>query len=68
MKENTYKLACGQLEKINRLRDIKGWNIHRLNAAEVFIKNGKEADEAWKEFVGEPSVVIVGQFLSNVTN
>ncbi|GMY16663.1 adenylate isopentenyltransferase 3, chloroplastic-like [Fagus crenata] len=68
MKENTYKLACRQLEKIHRLQDIKGWNIHRLDAVEVFQKRGKEADEAWKEFVAGPSVAILDQFLGNVTN
>ena len=64
MKENTYKLACRQLEKIYRLRDVKGWNIHRLGASQVFKKNDKESDEAWNELVAGPSVAIVGQSLS----
>ena len=64
MKENTYKLACLRVEKIYRLRDIKGWNIHRLDATQVFKKKGKESDEAWNELVARPSVAIVGQFLS----
>ncbi|XP_075640436.1 adenylate isopentenyltransferase 3, chloroplastic-like [Castanea sativa] len=63
MKENTYKLACRQVEKIYRLRDIKGWNIHRLDATQVIKKSGKESDEAWNELVAGPSVAIVGQFL-----
>ncbi|KAB1204388.1 Adenylate isopentenyltransferase 3, chloroplastic [Morella rubra] len=66
MKENTSKLACRQLGKIHRLRNIKGWNTHRLDATEVFQKQGKEADEAWKRLVAGPSAHIVGQFLYNV--
>ena len=64
MKENTYKLACCQVENIYRLRDVRGWNIHRLDATQVFKKNDKESDDAWNELVAAPSVAIVGQFLS----
>ncbi|KAJ8898689.1 hypothetical protein K2173_004723 [Erythroxylum novogranatense] len=65
IKSNTCHLACRQLEKIHRLRNLKGWNIHRIDATEVFCKRGKEADEAWKKLVIRPSVSIVGQFLDN---
>ncbi|KAF3436323.1 hypothetical protein FNV43_RR23415 [Rhamnella rubrinervis] len=67
MKENTSKLACRQLGKIQRLRNIKGWNLHRLDATEVFRKRGKEADLAWENLVAGPSTEIVGQFLCNVS-
>ena len=60
----TYKLACRQVEKIYRLRDIKGWNIHCLDATQVFKKKDKESDESWNELVAGPSVAIVGQSLS----
>ncbi|XP_042989697.1 adenylate isopentenyltransferase 3, chloroplastic [Carya illinoinensis] len=68
MKENTCKLACRQLGKIHRLRNMKGWNMHRIDATEVFQKKGRssEADEAiWEQVVAGPSRVIVGQFLYN---
>ncbi|KAL4603036.1 adenylate isopentenyltransferase 3, chloroplastic-like isoform X1 [Castanea sativa] len=66
IKENTCKLACRQREKIYRLRNMKGWNMHRLDATEVFRKHGREADKAWEELVAGPSSVIVGQFLYNL--
>jgi len=66
MKENTCKLARRQLGKILRLRNKKGWNMHRLDATEVFLKHGsKEADEAWKELVARTSTRIVDQFPYN---
>ncbi|KAK6937500.1 hypothetical protein RJ641_031008 [Dillenia turbinata] len=63
IKDNTCKLGCRQVEKIHRLRNIKGWKLHRLNATEVFRKRGKEADEAWEKLVVRPSAAIVNQFL-----
>lgn len=65
IKDNTCKLACRQLEKIRRLRNIKGWNINRLDATEVLRKRGKAADEAWKKLVAGPSTTIVAEFLYN---
>jgi len=66
MKENTCKLARRQLGKILRLRNKKGWNMHRLDATEVFLKHGsKEADEAWKELVARTSTRIVDHFPYN---
>ncbi|CAN6693912.1 unnamed protein product [Malus baccata var. baccata] len=67
IKDNTCKLSCRQLEKIHRLRNIKGWNLHPLDATEVFRKRGEEADEAWKKLVSGTSAMIVGQFLYNMT-
>ncbi|CAB4322042.1 unnamed protein product [Prunus armeniaca] len=65
IKKNNCKLASRQLEKIQRLRNVKGWNLHPLDATEVFRKRGKESDEAWEKFVYEPSAQIVRQFLYN---
>lgn len=62
-KMNTVKLARRQLEKIHRLRNVKGWKIHRLDATKVFQKKGREADEAWGELVAGPASVIVNEFL-----
>lgn len=62
-KINTCKLARRQLDKIHRLRNIKGWNVHQLDATTVFQKNGGEADEAWAELVVGPASVIVDEFL-----
>uniref|UniRef100_A0A2P2Q644 adenylate dimethylallyltransferase (ADP/ATP-dependent) n=1 Tax=Rhizophora mucronata TaxID=61149 RepID=A0A2P2Q644_RHIMU len=63
IKNNTCNLTCRQLEKIHRLMNIKGWNIHRIDATEAFCKSGKEADEAWQKLVVGPSIAIVGHFL-----
>ncbi|KAK9945369.1 hypothetical protein M0R45_010889 [Rubus argutus] len=65
VKDNTCKLACRQLDKIRRFRN-KGWNLHPLDATEVFRKRGKEANQAWERLVSGPSAVIVSQFLYNV--
>ncbi|KAJ4829140.1 hypothetical protein Tsubulata_011830 [Turnera subulata] len=65
IKMNTCKLATRQLEKIQRLRNVKGWNIHRIDATEVFCKSGKEADKAWEKQVARPSAAILGEFLYN---
>lgn len=64
-KKNTWKLANRQREKITRLRFSKGWKIHRLDATDVFIKSGEEADKAWDNLVVGPSTMIVSQFLHN---
>nr|ABD93934.1 adenylate isopentenyltransferase [Lotus japonicus]ABG74607.1 isopentyl transferase [Lotus japonicus] len=63
MKVNTCKLARRQLGKIQRLRNVKRWEIHRVDATPVFWKRGEEADEAWRKVVAEPSAMIVAQFL-----
>ncbi|CAK9323455.1 unnamed protein product [Citrullus colocynthis] len=36
IKANSCELACRQLKKILRLRNVKGWNIHRVDATEAF--------------------------------
>ncbi|KAK9281546.1 hypothetical protein L1049_004449 [Liquidambar formosana] len=66
IKGNTCKLASRQSEKINGLQNRKGWKLHRLDATDVFLKRGREADEAWEKLVVGPSSVIVGNFLYNV--
>lgn len=66
IKKNTETLACKQLKKIYRLRNVKGWKVHRLDATEVFMKNGRESTEVWDRAVVEPSSMIVSRFLRNV--
>lgn len=67
VKGNTRKLACRQLEKIYRLRNVKGWKLHRLDATHVFRKQGRESEEeAWERMVAGPSFGIVSRFLRNV--
>ncbi|KAK9282068.1 hypothetical protein L1049_004980 [Liquidambar formosana] len=63
IKRNTCRLACRQLKKICRLKNLKGWKLHRLDATDVFRKHGTEADEAWERLVAAPSSVIVCEFL-----
>lgn len=65
-KFNTCRLACRQLEKIHRLRNKKGWKIHRLDATPVFLNKDREADESWEEMVARPGSVIMNRFLSNI--
>lgn len=63
IKMNTSKLACRQLEKIHRLRNIKGWRMHRLDATDVFSKRGGEAEAAWENMVAASGEAIVSRFL-----
>ncbi|KAF9612617.1 hypothetical protein IFM89_002213 [Coptis chinensis] len=62
-KSNTYKLACRQYKKIQRLQNLPWWNVHRIDATNVFLKEGREAAELWELLVGKPSIEIVEKFL-----
>lgn len=68
IKLNTWKLAMKQLGKIHRLRNVKRWEIHRLDATPVFRRRGEEANEAWKKLVAEPTAMVVARFLYNSKN
>ncbi|KAA8548586.1 hypothetical protein F0562_000270 [Nyssa sinensis] len=63
IKGNTCKLACCQLQNILRLQNQFGWDLHRLDATEAFLKRGGEAEKAWEKLVALPSNMIVSQFL-----
>ncbi|KZV32409.1 hypothetical protein F511_03692 [Dorcoceras hygrometricum] len=63
IKTNTSKLARRQMEKINRLRRLKGWKVHRLDATEVFRRQDGEADTAWDDLVAGPGAALVSEFL-----
>lgn len=68
IKKNTCKLARRQSEKIHRLRNIKKWNIHRLDATGVLLREGsEEAEKAWEMLVSGPSAELVCRFLFNIT-
>ncbi|XP_073113135.1 adenylate isopentenyltransferase 5, chloroplastic-like [Elaeis guineensis] len=64
IKANTCKLTCCQLQKINRLRGLPGWDVHCVDATDVFRKRGEEADRAWEEVVSGPSIEMVQKFLN----
>ncbi|CAH2042944.1 unnamed protein product [Thlaspi arvense] len=65
IKSNTCKLAERQVAKIQRLRKVNGWRLHRLDATEVFRRrNGGDADAAWEELVAAPGKMIVRRFIS----
>ncbi|GJX92157.1 adenylate isopentenyltransferase 3, chloroplastic-like protein [Tanacetum coccineum] len=61
-KLNTCKLARRQLDKIHRLKNVKEWKIHRLDATKVFQKKGREANDAWAELVSQRASEIVDEF------
>ncbi|KAL2230810.1 UNVERIFIED_CONTAM: Adenylate isopentenyltransferase 5, chloroplastic [Sesamum indicum] len=63
IKMNTCKLACCQVEQILRMREEFRWQIHRLNATEVFLRCGGDSNEAWEKLVLEPSTKIVARFI-----
>ncbi|XP_043720957.1 adenylate isopentenyltransferase 5, chloroplastic-like [Telopea speciosissima] len=63
IKANTSRLAWHQLSKIHRLRDLLGWCIHRLDATEMFLRKGEDANVAWEKQVVGPASAIVWSFL-----
>ena len=56
-------LASRQYQKIQRLYKQWKWNMHRLDATEVFLRRGEEADDAWEDKVARPSALAVDRFL-----
>ncbi|KAM7257603.1 hypothetical protein ACFE04_013344 [Oxalis oulophora] len=64
IKDNTCALARRQIQKIRRLYSkSKRNNMYRIDATEVFLKRGDEAEEAWKNRVMDPTAMMVAQFL-----
>ncbi|CAI0559740.1 unnamed protein product [Linum tenue] len=69
IKENTCRLACRQLKKIQRLNGQLNWSMHRVDATDVFLRRGTSgADEIWEELVAGPSTAIVDRFLHREEN
>lgn len=65
IKDNTCKLVDKQLEKIHRLRNEVGWEMHRFDATRVLETRGEESEIAWKQQVLNPGMQIVEEFLKN---
>lgn len=63
IKMNTSRLACRQLEKIHRLKNIRGWRMHRLDATDVFRRRGGEAEASWERMVAGTGAELVSRFL-----
>ncbi|XAR57188.1 Adenylate dimethylallyltransferase [Bertholletia excelsa] len=66
IKGNTCNLARCQLQNILRLQSQLGWDMHRIDATEVFERRGSggsAANEGWERLVAGPSARIVGRFL-----
>ncbi|XP_031495625.1 adenylate isopentenyltransferase 5, chloroplastic-like [Nymphaea colorata] len=63
IKANTRKLTHNQLRKIHMLRDIHGWNLHRLDATGAVESSGQVSRDDWERRVVGPSMSIVGRFL-----
>ncbi|KAL5208930.1 hypothetical protein ABZP36_004553 [Zizania latifolia] len=61
IKSNTFRLACRQRGKIQRLAHM--WRVRRVDATEVFQKRGPAADEAWQRLVAAPCIDVVRSFL-----
>ena len=65
IKSNTCKLACRQVEKIQRLKNELRWPISRIDATVVFEKtSAEEADNAWNMCVLDPCMEILSPFLN----
>ncbi|XP_027109642.2 adenylate isopentenyltransferase 5, chloroplastic-like isoform X2 [Coffea arabica] len=65
IKSNTCKLACRQVEKIQRLKNELRWPINRIDATVVFEKtSAEEADNAWNMCVFDPCMKILSPFLN----
>ncbi|VFR02118.1 unnamed protein product [Cuscuta campestris] len=68
VKVNTCVLSSQQLEKIKRLRDVRGWKLHRVDATEVSrmkAAGGGKDKKMWENQVVAPSATIVTRFLHN---
>ncbi|GMH18809.1 hypothetical protein Nepgr_020650 [Nepenthes gracilis] len=68
IKHNTCNLAVRQLQKIIRLRDFWGWNLHHIDATEAFTRRREEANDSWEKLVVGPSARIVSRFLCKGTS
>ncbi|CAD6261069.1 unnamed protein product [Miscanthus lutarioriparius] len=66
IKDNTFRLARTQTEKIQRLSTLDGWDVHRIDVTPVFARkaDGTECHkETWKKLVWEPCEEMVRTFL-----
>jgi len=66
IKDNTFRLARTQTEKIRRLSMLDGWDVRRIDVTPVFVRkaDGTEChEETWKKLVWEPCEEMVRTFL-----
>ncbi|CAL5027754.1 unnamed protein product [Urochloa decumbens] len=68
IKENTFRLAQTQTEKIRRLSKLEGWDVRRVDVTPVLKRkaDGGEGachEEIWKKVVWEPAEEMVRAFL-----
>ena len=66
IKDNTFRLARTQTEKIRRLSTLDGWDVRRIDVTPVFARkaDGKECHEqTWKKMLWEPCEETVSAFL-----
>ncbi|KAJ1270768.1 hypothetical protein BS78_06G077000 [Paspalum vaginatum] len=66
IKENTFRLARAQAEKIQRLSELEGWDVRRLDVTPVFARKADGAachEQTWKTLVWEPCEKMVKDFL-----
>ncbi|CAN6227938.1 unnamed protein product [Urochloa humidicola] len=72
IKENTFRLAQTQSEKIRRLAGFDGWDVRRVDVTPVLLERkagGGEGcyEETWKKLVWEPTEKMVREFLQKTT-
>ncbi|OIW12218.1 hypothetical protein TanjilG_32428 [Lupinus angustifolius] len=68
-KENTFKLAEDQLQKIHRLNYELGWGMHMIDSTLVFetVLRGEKYMDLYQEIILKPSMNIVQKFLEEAT-
>ncbi|PUZ46935.1 hypothetical protein GQ55_7G123800 [Panicum hallii var. hallii] len=71
IKENTFRLARTQAEKIRRLSSLDGWDVRRVDVTPVFARKADvgadDDDDTWKKLVWEPCQEMVRAFLEETT-
>ncbi|XP_031491507.1 tRNA dimethylallyltransferase 2 [Nymphaea colorata] len=59
LKANTRKLVRRQRRRLNRLKEVFGWELHYFDATEAILS---KSAEAWTKLVVEPCVETIGSF------
>lgn len=62
VKRNTQNLSDRQRKKIRRLKELRNWNIHRIDATAAFSVKGKDSRHVWEKQVVDRSKMIVDDF------
>ncbi|KAF3782050.1 tRNA dimethylallyltransferase 2 [Nymphaea thermarum] len=64
LKANTRKLVRRQRRRLNRLKEVFGWELHYFDATEAILS---KSTETWTKLVVEPCVETIGSFLHMVS-